>query len=82
MSDRTKAVDFAAGQAPANPVLSLEKIPVSARRMGVSLSQFYRIAKRDGLRIIKVSERGSAVPEEDVTAWIQRRIAACSGVAK
>ena len=63
-------------------VAALEKIPHAARRMGMSTSNFYRTAKRDGLRIIKVSERASAVPEEDVTAWIQRRIAACSGVAK
>lgn len=63
-------------------VVALEKIPHASHRMGVSVSSFYRIAKRDGLRIIKVSERSSAVPVEDVTAWIQRRIAACSGVAK
>lgn len=63
-------------------VAALEKIPNAARRMGMSVSQFYRTAKRDGLRIIKVSERSSAVPEEDVTAWIQRRVAACSGVMR
>lgn len=63
-------------------IAALEKIPHAARRMGMSVSQFYRTAKRDGLRIIKVSERSSAVPEEDVTTWIQRRIAACSGVAR
>lgn len=63
-------------------VAALEKIPHAARRMGMSVSQFYRTAKRDGLRIVKVSERSSAVPAEDVTAWIQRRISACSGVAR
>lgn len=62
--------------------VALEKIPHAAKRMGVSIATFYRIAKRDGLRIIKVSERASAVPSEDVTAWIQRRVAACCGVAK
>lgn len=55
-------------------VSSLEKIPSAARRMGVSVSQFYRIAKRDGLRIIKITERASAVPEIDVTNWINERI--------
>lgn len=53
---------------------SLEKIPVAARRMGVSVSQFYRIAKRDGLRIIKVTDRASAVPQSDVDGWINERI--------
>ena len=56
------------------PVAALEKIPTAARRMGVSISQFYRIAKRDGLRIVKVTERASAVPAEDVDAWINNRI--------
>lgn len=60
---------------------SLQKVPVAARRMGVSVSQFYRIAKRDGLRIIKVSERASAVPQSDVDAWIQERIAAHGAAA-
>ena len=55
-------------------VAALEKIPAAARRMGVSVSQFYRIAKRDGLRIIKVTERASAVPQNDVDGWIQSRI--------
>ena len=55
-------------------VAALEKIPVAARRMGVSVSQFYRIAKRDGLRIIKITERASAIPETDVTNWINERI--------
>lgn len=55
-------------------VAALEKIPAAAHRMGVSVSQFYRIAKRDGLRIIKITERASAVPEIDVTNWINERI--------
>lgn len=54
--------------------VSLEKVPAAARRMGVSISQFYRIAKRDGLRIIKVTDRASAVPQADVDAWINERI--------
>ena len=57
-------------------VAALEKIPAAARRMGTSISNFYRIAKRDGLRIVKVTERASAVPQCDVDAWIEARIAA------
>ena len=59
--------------APAH-VAALEKVPAAARRMGLSVSSFYRAAKRDGLRIIKVSERSSAVPVDDVNAWINERI--------
>ena len=55
--------------------LALEKIPHAARRMGISVSQFYRVAKRDGLRIIKVTIRGSAVPASDVDRWISSRLA-------
>jgi predicted DNA-binding transcriptional regulator AlpA len=55
-------------------VVSLEKIPVAARRMGMSISQLYRIAKRDGLRIIKITERSSAVPSVDIDSWINDRI--------
>ena len=55
-------------------IAALEKIPVAALRMGMSVSQFYRTAKRDGIRIIKVSERSSAVPQADVDAWINERI--------
>jgi len=62
------------GSTDSSAVVSLEKIPAAARRMGVSVSQFYRIAKRDGLRIIKVTERASAVPQADVDAWIADRI--------
>jgi predicted DNA-binding transcriptional regulator AlpA len=63
-------------------IAALEKIPHAARRMGMSVSQFYRTAKRDGLRIIKVSERSSAVVSGEVDAWIQKRIEASRGVAK
>lgn len=59
-------------------VAALEKIPAAARRMGTSISNFYRIAKRDGLRIVKVTERASAVPQCDVDAWIESRIAAAA----
>lgn len=61
---------------------SLEKIPAAARRMGVSVSQFYRIAKRDGLRIIKVTDRASAVPQSDVDGWINERISRHAIVGK
>ena len=54
--------------------LALEKCPSAARRMGLSISQFYRVAKRDGLNIVKVSERASAVLATDVDAWITDRI--------
>jgi predicted DNA-binding transcriptional regulator AlpA len=71
MNSNVKTYHPAHGQpAPA----TLEKIPSAARRMGVSVSQFYRIARRDGLRIIKVTERASAVPQADVDAWISERI--------
>ena len=62
------------GSTPVAAGVSLEKIPVAAHRMGVSISQFYRIAKRDGLRIIKVTDRASAVPQSDVDVWINERI--------
>lgn len=62
------------GQPSPATIAALEKIPVAARRMGVSVSQFYRIAKRDGLRVIKVAERSSAVPQSDVDDWISERI--------
>lgn len=81
MTNQTQLCASPGAVSPATAA-ALEKIPHAARRMGMSVSQFYRTAKRDGLRIIKVSERSSAVPAEDVTAWIQRRISACSGAAK
>lgn len=74
MNSNIKTCQPAQGQPATATVSTLEKIPVAAHRMGVSVSQFYRIAKRDGLRIIKVTERASAVPQNDVDAWISERI--------
>ena len=56
-------------------VAALEKVPSAAKRMGLSVSQFYRIAKRDGLRIVKVGERASAVVSAEIDAWVNARIA-------
>lgn len=72
--------DVSSGRATAGPpspatVAALEKCPEAARRMGVSLSQFYRIAQRDSLRIVKTSIRASAVVSGDVDAWIAGKIA-------
>lgn len=62
-------------------VAALEKCPDAARRMGCgSLSNFYRIAKRDGLRIVKTGIRASAVVSADVDAWIAARIASAPAV--
>lgn len=74
MPSHVIALQSANGQPLPESVAVLEKIPTAARRMGVSVSQFYRIAKRDNLRIIKISERSSAVPAVDVTEWINERI--------
>jgi predicted DNA-binding transcriptional regulator AlpA len=63
-------------------VAALEKIPSAARRMGLSLSGFYRVAKRDGLTIVKVGERASAAIADEVDSWIARRITAAKGCAK
>lgn len=57
------------------PGAALEKVPGAAKRSGLSTSQFYRVAKRDGIRIIKVGDRASAVVSADVDAWISTRIA-------
>ena len=56
------------------PVLALEKIPSAALRMGISVSQFYRIAKPEGLRIVRVTGRATAVLQSDVDNWINERI--------
>lgn len=56
-------------------VAALEKIPSAARRMGVSTSQFYRIAKRDRLSIVKVGGRASAAVSSEIDAWVRARIA-------
>lgn len=53
----------------------LEKIPVAARRCGVSTAQFYRLAKAGHFRIIKVGERASAVDASEVDAFIRGRLA-------
>lgn len=72
--------------APSGPpssatVAALEKCPEAAKRMGCgSLSNFYRIAKRDGLRIVKTGIRASAVVSSDVDAWIANKIASAAPV--
>lgn len=63
-------------------VAALEKIPHAAARMGISPSQFYRVAKRDGIPIIKIGIRASAVPAEAVDSWITARIAEAKGGAQ
>ncbi|MBI5786588.1 MAG: hypothetical protein HZA64_14130 [Rhodocyclales bacterium] len=68
----------AAMSGPPSPdtVPALEKCHVAAARMACgTLNNFYRIAKRDGLRIVKVGKRASAVVSSDVDAWIVARIA-------
>lgn len=73
--------DPAADGGPPSPatVAALEKCPEAAKRMGCgSLSQFYRIAKRDGLRIVKTGIRASAVVSSDVDAWIATKIASAT----
>lgn len=62
-------------------IAALEKCPAAAKRMGFgSVSNFYRIAKRDGLRIIKTGTRASAVVSADVDAWISARVAGAESV--
>lgn len=63
-------------------VAALEKIPVAAKRMGLSTSQFYRVAKRDGLQVVKVGERASAAITAEVDAWINARISEAKVGAK
>jgi hypothetical protein len=53
---------------------SLEKVASAAARMAMSVPQFYRVAARDGIPIIKVGARASAVSVEDVDSWIAGRI--------
>lgn len=62
--------------------LSLEKCRHAARRMGVGMTTFYSIVKRGELRLVKVSERSSAVVASEVDSWIQKRIDAARGSAK
>jgi predicted DNA-binding transcriptional regulator AlpA len=59
--------------------VALEKIPSAALRMGLSVSMLYRVAKRDGLTIVKIGERASAVIVSEVDSWIARRIDAAKG---
>lgn len=53
---------------------SLEKVASAAARMAMSVPQFYRVAARDGIPIIKVGARASAVSVEVVNSWIAGRI--------
>ena len=82
MSHHVTAAQPLHGRPSPATIATLEKIPSAAHRMGVSVSQFYRIAKRDGLRIIKITDRASAVPAEDVTGWINERISRHAGAGK
>lgn len=72
-------------QALPNParVSALEKIPAAARRMGISISQFYRELKagRHPGPLVKLGERASAVPMESTDAWIAARIAEATKTA-
>lgn len=69
METRTEALP-----SPAR-VTALEKIPVAARRMGVSISQAYREIRAGRLQFVKVGLRASAVTSDSVDAWIAERIA-------
>ena len=60
--------------APAT-VAALEKVPHAARRMGISTCSCYREIKAGRLGpLVKVGERGSALPAVAVDAWIQAKI--------
>jgi predicted DNA-binding transcriptional regulator AlpA len=49
--------------------------------MGVkSMGYFYHVVKRDGLRVVKIGERASAVVSADVDAWIAAKITAAAPV--
>lgn len=78
---KTSAISSAASVSPSSPApaAALEKIPVASRRMGLSVSGFYRVAKRDGLKVVKVGERASAAITAEVDAWINARISAAKG---
>lgn len=57
------------------PVERLEKIPVAARRMGLSVSSAYRELKTGRLSpLVKLGPRASAVPASAVDAWIAARV--------
>lgn len=69
------------GSPPTATPAALETCPDAAKRMGCgSVSNFYRIAKRDGLRIIKIGIRASAVVSADVDAWIAAKIVTAAPV--
>lgn len=58
----------------------LERVPVAADRMGVSVSQAYREIKSGRLGpLVKLGPRASAVPAEAVDKWIADRIAEATG---
>ncbi len=60
----------------AGRLAALERIPVAAKRMGISVSQAYREIKTGRLvPLVKLGERASAVPAESVDRWIFDRIA-------
>lgn len=70
------------GQSVSTVSPSFEKCRHAACRMGVGMTTFYSIVKRGELRLVKVSERSSAVVASEVDAWIQKRIDQSRGVAK
>lgn len=83
MSKHQASAGAAVGGPPSPAhVAALEKIPSAAKRMGLSVASFYRVAKRDGLQIVKVGERASAAITAEVDAWINARISAAKGIAK
>lgn len=59
---------------------AIERVPMAARRMGVSVSQVYREIKAGRLGpLVKIGERASALPAAAVDAWIQSKIDAANG---
>ncbi|WP_153145187.1 AlpA family transcriptional regulator [Dechloromonas sp. H13] len=59
---------------------AIERVPMAARRMGVSVSQVYREIKAGRLGpLVKIGERASALPAAAVDAWIQSKINAAGG---
>lgn len=59
---------------------ALEKVPVAAHRMGVSVTTCYREIAAGRLGpLTKLGKRASAVPAEAVDRWIADRIAAAQG---
>lgn len=56
--------------------LRLEKVPVAARRMTISVTQLYREVNAGRLGpIVKTGERSSAIESDSVDAWIEARVA-------